>query len=201
MLGERTWFVSTQDSMGASLNRFGTLGTTGEFFERLLIQGKKISQLVAWMWSNEDPKAAQELDKYFKSGKNEMLKRLLFANESEGGPEYNLLLKVFQAEYLPIFEKEDEDFFIFRVAIDKFEGNISDPGPSDIGSGGNRILVFTIPYPVRPPIFDDTNSDSPDSPTGFTVIKKSELKEWLEQRPDEKPYFYENNPYIPTSSS
>ncbi len=195
--------------MVSQINRekYVNIGTTGGFFQKLLSQGKKISQIVSYIWLNEDRETAEKLHEYFKSGKHEVLEKLLFANKVERNDqgeltdEYKLLLKIFKAEHLPIFDPEDKGFFLFRVTIDKFEGSISDPSPSDIGSNGSRLLVLTIPYPVPPAILNDLDCSDETPQTGFALIKKSELITWLGQDPNVPPYFNDNNPYIVASSS
>ncbi|AUB42255.1 hypothetical protein COO91_08367 [Nostoc flagelliforme CCNUN1] len=197
MIGTKQWISKVEVTIeGKRKRNVDTINV--EYFKQLLQQGKKISQIISYIWFDEDHDTAKKLDGYFKRGKNDDLKKLLFAQAPETD-EYKLLLKVFKEEkYLPIFDKDDEQFFMFRVVTDQFEGNISDPGPSD-----NGILTVTIPYPPRPEIFDDFDeySNTVIPQNGFTTIKQSELKEWLNQAPDEPPYFYENNPYIPATSS
>ncbi|MEH2127673.1 hypothetical protein [Nostoc sp.] len=191
MIGTREWISKVQEIIGG--NNFAN-NKNREEFENLLIQGKQISQIISYIWLEEDKEAAQELDGYFRkhNNDNQKLKKLFFASESETD-EYQLLLKVFKEKtHLPIFHKDDQELVNFRVVIDKFEGNISNPEPSN-----NGILTVTIPYPPRPQIFDDTEIPI----KGYTTIKQSELKEWLNQAPDKEPYMYENNFYIPASSS
>ena len=192
MVGTRQWISEVQVPTTTRAQTPSSNGLYSVYFEKLLIQGKKISQIISYIWLNQDPQTAQVLDGYFKRGDDEQLKKLLFAEEHETD-EYKLLLKVFKDKhYLPIFDPADKGFLKFRIAIDKFEGNISDPGPGD-----NGLLTVTIPYPPRPEVSDDTMAPQ----EGYAPIKTSELKEWLDQAPDEKPYFYENNPYIPTTTS
>lgn len=184
MIGTREWISKVQDTISDGDN----ISDNSQIFK----QGKKISQIISYIWLEQDKEAAQELDRYFKRANTEEgkknLKKLLFANDSETN-EYKLLFKIFKdTKHLPIFHPDDENSFEFRVVPDKFEGN-----QSDIQANGR--ITITIPYPPRPEIFDDTTVEV----KGFTIIKQSELKEWLIQAPDEKPYIYENNPYIPTT--
>ncbi|MEB3283074.1 MAG: hypothetical protein VKK42_29550 [Lyngbya sp.] len=198
MIGSRKWISQAQNTLTDDNNVRGASDNINAlYFKKLLTQGKKISQIISYIWFNEDRETAQQLDGYFKRGDDEELKKLLFAKDSQT-EEYKLLLKVFQQEeYLPIFDEDDQKFIKFRVATNTFEGSISDPGPSDDG-----ILSITIPYPPCPAISDDIDdSGSTVSFPGFAAIKKSELKEWLNENPNEDPYFYENNPYIPATSS
>lgn len=158
-----------------------------QYYKKILAQGKKLSQLICYIWLNKDPETARELDQYFKGVHNKDLNELLFAEDPEKY-EYKLLLKVFKdQQYLPIFNSQDKEFFKFEVRVDKFEGSISDPGPSE-----EKILTLSIPYPPRPQIVDDC-----DPLAGAAPIKIHELQEWLDQAPNEPPYFPENNPYIP----
>lgn len=195
MLGTREWVCKTQKNISPEEKdkNLNDNNLTSKYLDKLLTQGKKLSQIISYIWLNQDPQTAQELDGYFKRGDDQELKKLLCAEDPETD-EYQLLLKVFkEKQYLPIFDRDDKNFFNFRVAVDKFEGNISDPGPSD-----NGILIVTIPYPPRPEISDDIH----DNPLeGTAPIKISELQEWLEQSPHNQPYFYENNPYIPSTCS
>ncbi|MDZ7969789.1 MAG: hypothetical protein RM368_33410 [Nostoc sp. DedSLP03] len=200
MIGTRQWISKVEviiqgDNQG---DNFIPETINAKFVKQLLKQGKKISQIISYIWLNEDPETAKKLDGYFKRADQDELKELLFAKNPETD-EYKSLLKVFkQNNYLPIFDEEDKQFIEFKVVTDQFEGNISDPGPSD-----NGILTVTIPYPPRPEIFDDfdeqSNTEIPSN--GVTVIKQSELKEWLIQAPNDPPFFYENNPYIPSTCS
>lgn len=186
MIGTRQW-IARADSIEELKSRSVDTGDTG-VIETLLTQGKKISHIISYIWLNKDPETAQKLDGYFKRGDDETLKKLLFADQPET-KEYKLLLKVFKEEHLPIFRQNDKKYLNFRVATDKFEGNLGDPGPSD-----KAVLTVTIPYPPRPQISDDHNIIS-------GAIQKSELEEWLNQAPNKSPYIYEKNPYIPASSS
>lgn len=188
MLGTRQWMSKVQSTL-ENLPKTSASGDnlTSQYLKQILIQGKKMSQIICYIWLNRDTETARELDGYFKRGNDEELKKLLFADKPETD-EYKLLLNVFQPEYLPIFHADDRNFFNFRVAIDKYEGSINDPGASDEG-----VLTVTIPYPLPPQLSEDE--------TISATIYKSELEEWLNQAPDEYPYFYENNPYIPASSS
>lgn len=190
MIGTREWVERTQKHI--SQDSVTKKNLTSQYFDKLLTQGKKLSQIVAYIWLNEDCQTAQKLDGYFKRGNDEELKKLLCAEDPKT-EEYQLLFKVFKdAKHLPIYDRDDLNYLKFRVIVDKFEGNISDPSPSD-----NGMLTVTIPYPPRPEILDDTLVLEQK----VAPIKKSELKEWLDQAPDRQPYFYENNPYIPATSS
>lgn len=194
MIGTREWISRVQSTLTKLQGDSDNINVV--YFEELLEQGKKISQIIAYIWLNKDPKTAQKLDGYFKRGDDGELKKLLFADDPETN-EYKLLLKVFSKEYLPIFMKDSKDFIKFRVITNTFEGSLSDPGPSD-----NGILSITIPYPPRPEIHDDVNDEGEEIiEEKYTAIKESELQEWLDKDPDKPPYFYENNPYIPATSS
>lgn len=195
MIGTREWISTVQQALIGLQKDSDNINA--KFYLKLLKQGKKISQIVSYIWLNEDPETAQKLDGYFKRGDDEELKKLLFAEDPET-EEYKILLKIFQKEHLPIFSQDDKEFVKFRVETNTFEGRLSDPGPSD-----NGILSITIPYPPRPELSDDYDeANNKILPlNGFAAIKQSELKEWLDQEPDQAPYFYENNPYIPASSS
>lgn len=185
-IGTREWVIDAQDSL------------QGENFSpeqpstmmQILIQGKKLSQLICFIWANEDPETAQELDKIFKSGQDELLKKLLCAHSGEPTPEYNLMLKVFKAEDLPVLLSNDKELFKIKIVVDKYQGGISDPTTSEPS-------ILTIPYPPRPQIV--TDSDVVTS-SGSAPIKKSELKDWMNQSPNDKP-FAPTNPYIPTTCS
>jgi hypothetical protein len=194
MIGTRQWISKVQTTLDLdNLTPVESPSINVQYFKKLLKQAKKISHVISYIWLNEDRETAQELDGYFKRGDDEELKKLLFAKDPPAN-EYKLLLKVFKHDqYLPIFGEDDREFIKFRVVTDRFEGNISEPGPSD-----NNILTVTIPYPPRPEITDDTGITESH---GYTVIKKSELREWLSQSPHDKPYFNEKNCYIPPSSS
>ncbi|MEH1843169.1 MAG: hypothetical protein V7L20_31650 [Nostoc sp.] len=185
MIGTKQWISNCQKLISDEKDN-----RNHRYFQTILIKGKKISQIISYIWLNQDEEAAKKLDGYFKRGKDEELKKLLFANDPETD-EYKLLIKVFKEErFLPIFDEDDKQYFKFRVTVDKFEGNLSDPGPSD-----EEVLTMTIPYPPRPNIFDDSSQNK------VTPLDKSQLQEWLDQNPEEKPYFYEDNPYIPTTTS
>jgi hypothetical protein len=184
-IGSRDWVIDAQDSLqgeNISSDQRSTMMP-------ILIQGKKLSQLICFIWTNEDPETAQELDKIFKSGQDELLKKLLFAHSGEPTPEYKLMLKVFKAEDLPIFVSEDKELFKIKVVVDKYQGGLSDPTTSEPST-------LTIPYPPCPQIVNDI--DVPSS--GSAPIKKSELKDWMNQSPNDKP-FAPTNPYIPTTCS
>lgn len=188
MIGTRQWMCKTQNQLSQQELNNGNL--TSQYFDKLLTQGKKLSQIITYIWLNQDYQTAQKLDGYFKRGDDKELKKLFSAKDS--GEEYELLIKVFGDEkYLPIYNQDDLKYLKFRIIVDKFEGDIDDPGPSDDG-----VLTVTIPYPPRPEISDNSESDKEVMP-----IKKSELEEWLKQPSDQKPYFYESNPYIPSTSS
>jgi hypothetical protein len=181
--GTRSWISEAYKSIKKGNQR--TISNS----EELLQIGKKLSQLITFIWFNEDPDTAQKLDGYFKRGDNEELKKLLFANEPTTD-EYQLLLKVFkEAKLLPIFNQDDIEFTSFKIVVDKFEGQIGDPTRDKPGE-----VTYYIPYPPSPPIVDDTTP-------GYTTIRKSEVVEWLNQSPLEGPYIYEENPYIPSTSS
>ena len=189
MIGTRQWMCKTQKCISQEDLNNGNL--TSKYFDKLLTQGKKLSQIITYIWLNKDYQTAQKLDGYFKRGNDEELKKLFSAKDPQT-EEYKLLLKVFGKEtYLPIYNQDDLKYLKFRVIVDKFEGDIDDPGPSD-----NGVLTVTIPYPPRPEISDNSESQKKVAP-----IKKSELEEWLKHPSDRQPYFYENNPYIPSTSS
>lgn len=193
MIGTRQWISKVEATLSGGI---ASANSNIPYILKILSQGKKISQIIAYIWLDQDHEVAQKLDGYFKRGDNQELKDLLFAHNPETN-EYKLLRNVFQEKHLPIFHIDDEPFLQFKIVTNKFEGELSDPEPSD-----DSILTLTIPYPPRPKISDDFNeSGSPKPIDEYTTIKKSELKEWLNQNPEEKPFFYENNPYIPTSSS
>ncbi|BAY66518.1 hypothetical protein NIES22_66570 [Calothrix brevissima NIES-22] len=208
MIGSREWISRVQDIISESKQNGDNFSNnsdkieTPSYFEEVLKQGKKISHLISHIWLEQDKEAAQELDGYFKRANTEKgkedFKKLLMATKETEPDKYNLLDKIFKENthlYLPIFHPDDAKFFEFRVVFDKFEGNISDIQP-------NGKITITIPYPPRPEIFDDIDevNNTTVEVKQFTVIKQSELREWL--KPDlDKDYIFEANPYIPVTSS
>lgn len=183
-IGSRDWVIDAQDSLQGediSPDQRSTMMPK-------LIQGKKLSKIICFIWANEDPETAGKLDLIFKSGK---LKKLLFAHSGEPTDEYNLLLKIFKPEDLPIFDPADLELIVFEVVTNTFQGG-STKDPSVL----NPVSQIVIPYPPCPTVLDDSNAAMP----GYAPIKKSELKDWLKQSPNDIP-FYPNNPYIPTTCS
>jgi hypothetical protein len=166
---------------------------TPGYLIHLLVKAKKISQIIAYIWSFEDELICTELDKYFKipDDKNYHIKDLLGAQLGE--PQYVFLKKVFKdfPNALPIFNKEEVDSYNFRVTYNGFEGFLSDPVPGD-----KAAITLVIPYPPRPRIYDGTSTDpiAQGAP-----LKKTELTAWLKSNPDEAPYYFPTNPYIPTT--
>ena len=195
MKGDREWFNYTQNKSTKAHDFAPALIISPEDAsledpnKPLKIQGKKLSQIIAFIWANEDPETAEKLDQIFRDGK-EKLKKLLFANAEEPSDEYNLLLKIFHPEDLPIFKSGAKEFIDFNIVFNQFQGKIDDPLPN------SSITPITIPYPPSPTILDDTNATM----AGYAPIKKSELKDWLNQSPNVKP-FASKNPYIPSTSS
>lgn len=99
MIGTKEWVYRTQKNI--SQDSLSEKSLTSQYFEKLLTQGKKLSQIVTYIWLNEDYQTAQKLDGYFKRGSDQELKKLLCADDPET-EEYQLLLKVFKNEkYLP----------------------------------------------------------------------------------------------------
>lgn len=192
MIGTTEWISRVENSLKETTSN--SENTNNTYVTQILRQGKRISQLISYIWLNQDTETAAILDKYFKRG-DEGLKELLFAEDPES-KEYKLLLAVFGERYFPIFSKQDKKFINFRVATNTFEGSINDPG-----AGEHRALTVTIPYPPCPNIFDDISEGSKEIPVErFTVIKKSELKGWVESSPEKEPYFFKDNPYIPATT-
>ncbi len=196
MIGTRQWICETEQILENSNNEeIKSSSNSVMNLHGILQQGKKISQIIAYIWLNQDENA-QKLDEYFKGGNKErVLSKLLFADNPETD-EYKLLLEIFEEKYLPIFSKADQEFIKFRVATNTFEGSFNDPGPSD-----NGLFIVTIPYPPCPNIYDDIGTDDKTKVEKFTIIKRSELKEWLAESPNKPPYSYEKNPFIPATSS
>ncbi len=163
------------------------LNVTGNFVKRLLVQSKKLSHLVVHIWLNRP--GASELDKYFKQSQN--LSKLLLASD-KNSVEYKLLRNVFEEKDIPIFNEEEGHYYSFRVNVDQFEGSLDDPLPGQAANPGEQaVLTMWLPYPPRPEI-----STNPGAP-----IHPSELEGWLNSPVNESPYFYAENPYIPTSCS
>ena len=77
-LGTRAWLNKLQTQIQKSSlqtqiqkssntgNGSSQLGITDQFYINLLIQGKKISQLICYIWSNEEPETSYKLDEYFR---------------------------------------------------------------------------------------------------------------------------------------
>ncbi|NER99834.1 MAG: hypothetical protein F6J86_39520 [Symploca sp. SIO1B1] len=195
MLGSREWIKVVQKNLSTGNPNDPN---SQEFYKKLLIQGKKISQLISYIWLGGD--GAKQLDVYFKEiDKNKKIKDLFCAckdeTKKEQTPEYELLKKVFPKDSdLPIFSINDAAFFEFKIATNKFEGSFSDPAPQE-----NKVLYIAVPYPPRPAISEFSPEERENNP--FSVIDKQELEEWLESPSDESPYFPPSNPYIPASSS
>lgn len=163
----------------------------------LLVKGKKISQIIAYIWAN-DNETSQQLDKYFKvpASSTNPLSSLLFAQE--GDLQYKLLEEVFKEhpDALPIFDKSETKLYNFQVTYNRFEGVLTDPTP-----GEDTAITMIIPYPPRPQIYDDLVLPPPpvDPLAKNAPLKASELKAWLEEDPNIPPYYYQENPYIPTT--
>jgi hypothetical protein len=193
MKGNRDWVVKAQNKLAeieSSAPKEDISSAQPSAMKLALIQGKKLSQIICFIWSNKDPETAGKLDRIFKSG-NENLKKLLFANSEEPSAEYNLLLKIFKAEDLPIFESADRELIEFEVVTNTFQGgSVNDPSVFE------PLSQLIIPYPPCPTVFDDSEA----AMSGYAPIKKSELKDWLNQSPNDSP-FHPNNPYIPTTCS
>lgn len=182
-IGTRDWVIEQNSLQGQNIAPGQQLSP----IQLQLIQGKKISKIICFIWANEDPETAGKLDLIFKSGK---LEKLLFAHSGEPTDEYNLLLKIFKPEDLPIFGIVDLKLIVFEVVTNTFQGKCEDLSVS------NPLTQIVIPYPPCPTVFDDSNARM----SGYVPIKKSELKDWLKQSPNDSP-FYPNNPYIPTTCS
>lgn len=184
VIGTREWVIDAHNNLpGENIAPEQPSST-----RQILIQGKKLSRIICFIWSNEDPETAGKLDLIFKSGK---LKKLLFAHSGSPSDEYNLLLKIFKPEDLPIFDIADLDSIDFQVETNTFQGgSINDP------SVLSPVPKIIIPYPPCPTIVDDTQV----AMSGYAPIKKSELKDWMQQSPNALP-FYPSNPYIPTTCS
>lgn len=183
-IGSRDWVINAQNSLQGENPCSVTVN-------QRLIQGKKLSKLICFIWANEDPETAGKLDLIFKTAdpQSGKLKKLLFANSSEESKdEYNLLLKIFKPEDLPIFKEDENEKIVFVVITNAFQGSIQD------ASVLNPLTQIVIPYPPCPTVFDDSNA----AMSGYAPIKKSELKDWLKQSPNDGD-FYPNNPYIPTT--
>jgi len=174
-----------------ALNTFKSLvieadngSSTRAFYEDLLRQGKKLSQLICYIWYYGDPKrckgeeydTAYELDKYFREVEGKKLSDLLFAQPDN--EEYSLLKEVFskqieklsEKDILPIFNTKDAQHIRFRVSAEKFEGHLDDPLPTE-----DKILVMNIPYPPRPEIVIDDY-------VGYAPIREGEMTNWIENR-------------------
>ncbi|WP_449418798.1 hypothetical protein [Phormidium nigroviride] len=160
----------------------------GNFVQNLLVQSKKLSQIIAYIWLNKTH--AKILDDYFKETGDKKLVTLLTAHNKSAPPELLEALKdVFHdqpSNALPIFSEEEAQHYSFRVDVNKFQGAITDPYPGDDG-----ILTLWIPYPPLPKISEKANAP----------INPNELEGWLSQPSNQPPYIYVDNPYIPTTSS
>jgi hypothetical protein len=190
MVGSRQFIANAGivvDAIAKSKNGSGS-SETGNFVKRILVQSKKLSHLIVHIWLNKA--GASELDKYFKRSQN--LSKLLLASKDNNPKEYELLRNVFEDKDLPIFNEEEGHYYSFRVTVDHFEGSLDDPLPGQSANPGEQeVFTMWIPYPPRPEI-----SEAPAAP-----INPSELKEWLKSPINQPPYFYAENPYIPTSST
>lgn len=186
MVGSRQFIANAGIVAEAIKSKKGSGSSeTGNFVKRLLVQSKKLSHLVVHIWLNKA--GASELDKYFKQSQN--LSKLLLATK-DNPKEYELLRNVFEDKDLPIFNEEEGHYYSFRVTVDQFEGSLDDPLPGQAANPGEQgILTMWIPYPPRPEI-----SETPAAP-----LNPSELEGWLNSPVNESPYFYAENPYIPTT--
>lgn len=191
--GSKLWLSGIQDILNesSSTNEKNAL----QWHRELLIQGKKISQLICYIW--DDKPGAAELDEYFRGTSDKSLSDLLYAAKSDKDQTaYNLLSPIFGGENLPIFEKQEGiQRIVFEVSVEKFEGSLNDPRPNQ-----NKVLVMTIPYPPRPEVIENYTQ-------GYAPIKKEELTNWVNDRtykPEslgEKIEYFPSNPYLPSSTS
>ncbi|MDJ0533205.1 MAG: hypothetical protein QNJ70_12040 [Xenococcaceae cyanobacterium MO_207.B15] len=191
MFGTRQLFVNTKNSWGQLQI---SQSDSAAYLKKVLAQTKKISQIIAYIWLN-DNETSSDLEYYFKRPK--LLGKLLLAQPDD--PQYKLLQEVFKKhpDSLPIFDQSEKGFYTFKVIFNQFEGYLSDP---DIGEEA-ALITMNIPYPPRPQIYDDLSCDPPPPLANNDPLKASELKNWLEQNPNEPPFFDEDNPYIPSTCS
>jgi hypothetical protein len=176
------------------------------YLQRLLQQGKQLSQIIAYIWRwidvNGNPKQeiAKQLKEYFvrptidvsgNGGGN--LKNLFAANPKQDKPttnavEANLLRQIFP-DYdsnnkliFPIFDDSElgKAGYLIEVTVNGFNGMLED------GDRNNpNTIKFVIPYPPKPQFGEGT-------------ITPSELEEWIANKDDK---YVADNPYIPTTCS
>ena len=167
-----------------------------EYMSDLLIKAKKISQIITYIWAFQDEVTCMQLTKYFENpnDKEHPLSELLFAQPNDF-PYIYLLQKVFDLEKfptaLPIFKKDEKSYYNFQVVYSGFEGYIGDPA-----RGEDAIITMVIPFPPRPRIYD---GQSKDLIAKGAPLKISDLEDWLQSCPNEAPFYYQKNPYIPTT--
>lgn len=157
------------------------------FLNRMLIQGKRVSQIIAYIWlyidSNDEDKrnTAQELDRYFKQG-GASLEDLLCAKPESS--EFKFLQKVFGQDQLKeaIFDEAERAYYDFYVTVNEFRSAIEDP------EVGEKVFKVRMPYPPRPQISDENG-----------LLTRRELEAWIES-PSNKG-FPSENPFIPTTCS
>lgn len=193
MFGSRRFVVSTNKQLVKKKKGNQSEVPFDGYVKRLMEQSKKISQVIAYIWLNENDPTAAALDQYFKAPAK--LDDLLFAQP--GSKEYDLLKPVFRGKEnaLPIFDLSERPYYTLKVIFDQFEGSISDASLES-----EEVLTMWIPYPPRPQIVDDSHLPQGQLATA-APLKTSELQDWINQPSDQPPYYYETNPYIPTTCS
>ncbi|MBD2629265.1 hypothetical protein [Trichormus variabilis] len=164
--------------------------------KELLQMSKKLSQVIAYIWLNQNSEIAKELSKYFTDthiddDNHDKIYYLLFAHESgerEYQKAYELLSEAFgdREGFLPIFNPSYREYWGTKVIYNAFEGCILDVDRND-----KQTLVCHIPYPPRP-IISDSECDK------TTPLTRGELAAWIKQ-PFNIPPYCSPNPYIPTT--
>jgi hypothetical protein len=165
---------------------------TDQFVLRLLKQCKKISQIIARSWM-EDEQAYQLRDYFINPGDGKApdsrLKEL-FGNNN------GLLLEVFPNYKEPVFDEyELSQVYGFSVSWADWAGSINEiPKPSIVQD--KYYFNVIIPYPPRPQLCEST-------------VTMEQLKTWVQQEvTDERGNFliddehqvYPPYPYIPPST-
>lgn len=203
--GSRAWINDIQNILHEHPECTGSdnetkkdqLGDQLSVFREILIQGKKISQIICYIWNEGE--GAEILDKYFRGeDESKNLSDLLYASKEKQSSEYELLAKVFSKnlDAIPIFKDEEgTPRVMFDVSVEKFEGSLNDPRPSQ-----NKTLFMTIPYPPRPQTVETGTK-------GYAPIKKEELENWVADQiyhptnEKRKIKYFPSNPYLPASTS
>jgi hypothetical protein len=174
------------------LQKTTTDNTIDRYVGRLMKQCKKISQIIARSWM-EDEQAYQLRDYFINPGNEDApdgrLKEL-FGNKD------GLLLKIFPNYKEPVFDEyELREVYSFYVSWDIWEGSINEIAKPSTEQGKYYFNVV-IPYPPRPQLCKST-------------VTMEQLDSWVKQAVtdengniliDKDHQIYPPYPYIPPST-